>query len=170
MNYFLKMSLAILMCCCTLAFAESTETKKLNSLPTAMVLDYEILGDTSLENYHEHDNKMVKLMSDYLRTSLKTKRLFMSIDSKEALKQIATEAQSVNLQRCNGCERKLAKSLGADVVVVPWVFRMSILIQTMYIEIRDVKTGHILVHKGRNFRGNTEQGWIHAADRLMEDL
>jgi len=35
----------------------------------------------------------------------------------------------------------VAKDLGAKQVVVPWIFRISKLVQTMYIEIRDVETG-----------------------------
>ncbi|MGH7428920.1 MAG: DUF2380 domain-containing protein [Candidatus Methylomirabilaceae bacterium] len=38
----------------------------------------------------------------------------------------------------------MAKQLNAEQVLVPWVFRMSNLVLTMHVEIRDVATGRIL--------------------------
>jgi hypothetical protein len=83
---------------------------------------------------------------------------------------IKQRAENNFLHRCNGCELVLAKQLGAQYVVVPWIFRMSKLIQTMYLEIREVQSGKVVVRIGRNFRGNTEQSWQHVIDSLVTTL
>lgn len=142
-------------------------TKKLNY---AIVLDYELLGDTSLEEYQEKDARMMEYSSTALRKKIDELHIINVMDDPMAMEVINSASETYQLHRCNGCELTLAKQLGASYVIVPWVFRMSILIQTMYLEVRDVETGKVIVHMGRNFRGNTEAGWEHAMDSLVRDI
>lgn len=142
-------------------------TKNLNY---AIVLDYELLGDTSLQEYQQKDAQVMESSSIALREKINDLHIINVMDDRLAMDAINSASETYQLHRCNGCELTLAKKLGASYVIVPWVFRMSILIQTMYLEVRDVETGKVLVHMGRNFRGNTEEGWQHAMDSLVRDI
>lgn len=136
----------------------------------AIVLDYELLGDTSLEEYQQKDAQMMESSSKVLREKINDLHIINVINDPLTIDAINSASETYYLHRCNGCELTLAKKLGASYVIVPWVFRMSILIQTMYLEVRDVETGKVLIHMGRNFRGNTEEGWQHAMNSLVRDI
>jgi len=143
---------------------------KEQALVPVVVLDIELLGDTSVESMQADDAVLMAKFSKELRRQLKEQKIVDVLDDEHSLAVINEESKKQFLHRCNGCELMLGKQLGAKQVVVPWVFRMSKLIQTMYVEIRDVETGELLLHKGLNFRGNTENGWTHVTRRLVDEI
>lgn len=139
------------------------------SLSTVMVLDFELLGDTSVESMKQEDARLMMKFSHELKMKLHEQQIFNVLKDKHSVSMIEQAAQKQFLHRCNGCELELAKKLGATQVVIPWVFRMSKLVQTMYLEIRDVESGKVVMHKGRNFRGNTDNGWQHVTAQLINE-
>jgi len=144
-------------------------TKFTNTIPV-IVLDIELLGDTTVKSMEERDAELMAKFSDELRQQLKQKQIYAVLDDQHALAIINKQSEAHFLHRCNGCELLVARDLGAKQVVVPWIFRMSKLVQTMYVEVRDVETGEVLIHLGRNFRGNTEDGWQHVIDQLVNTI
>lgn len=158
----------LLMSSLRVGMAENIEASNHELIPI-MVLDFELLGDTSVESMKRQDALLLDKFSDEVRRRLKEQHIFNVIDDEKSLSTIENASKNQFLHRCNGCELQLAENLGAKQVLVPWVFRMSKLIQTMYFEIRDVETGKILMHKGLNFRGNTEDGWEHVTTRIIEE-
>lgn len=134
-----------------------------------IVLDIEMRGDMTVESMKATDADLQAEFSNELRRLLKDNQLFNVIDDSGSRDIIKQAAKNNLLHRCNGCELDLAKKLGAKQVIVPWLYRMSKLIQTMYIEIRDVETGTIL-RVGRNFRGNTVDGWQHVINHLVDAI
>jgi len=147
---------------------ESVENR--NVMVPVIVLDIELLGDTTVQSMQANDETLMAKYSNELRRQLTDEHIFTVLDDHYSLSMIQKQSQHQFLHRCNGCELVLAEKLGAKQVLVPWVFRMSKLIQTMYIEIRDVETGKVLMHIGRNFRGNTDDGWQHVLNRLVETI
>lgn len=83
---------------------------------------------------------------------------------------VRQKQQEQYLHRCNGCELDLGRSLGADVVVVPWIFRVSNLILTLHCEVRDVRTGAVLFKRGLDFRGDNDTAWDRAIQYLVREL
>lgn len=140
------------------------------ALTPAVVLDFEILGDTSIESLKLEDQMLIERFSEVFRERLKQQSVFNVIDDKQSLALLEKESQRRFLHRCNGCELDLARQLGAKIVIVPWVFRMSVLVQTMHIEIRDVETGGLIMKKPYNFRGNSDSAWEHAMRYAFKDL
>ncbi|HID73212.1 TPA: DUF2380 domain-containing protein, partial [Candidatus Micrarchaeota archaeon] len=136
------------------------------ALTPAVVLDFEILGDTSIESLKLEDQMLIEMF----REQLKQQSVFNVIDDKQSLALLEKESQRRFLHRCNSCELDLARQLGAKIVIVPWVFRMSVLVQTMHIEIRDVETGGLIMKKPYNFRGNSDSAWEHAMRYAFRDL
>lgn len=163
----------------TLAFTQSSLSKELNTddkrnisvkLPPVIVLDFEMLGDTSVVHLKKNDVQLMQKFSRVFRQQLKQQAVFDVIDDEKSLAVIEREGQQQFLHRCNGCELDLAKQLGAKQIIVPWIFRMSILIQTLVIEIRDVETGKLILKKPYNFRGNTEKAWEKTLLYAINDL
>ncbi len=152
-----------------MGLADDTHQSEKNLIPV-IVLDFELLGDATVASMKQHDAVLMNQFSNELRKQLNEQQIFSVLDDKQSLATINQASQNHFLHRCNGCELDLAKKLGAEQVIVPWVFRMSKLIQTMFVEIRDVKTGRILLHKGRNFRGNTQKGWEHVTASLLRAI
>lgn len=116
----------------------------------------------------QEDSRLLDEFSTKLREKFKEELVFNVIDNAEALKLIDEAAQTQYLHRCNGCELTLVNKIGAEYVIVPWVFRMSKLVQAFFIEIRDVKTGKPLMWKGLSFRGNTDDAWEHVIVRQIQ--
>jgi len=145
----------------------STEANKLTPV---IVLDFEIVGDTSVEHLKQNDSILMKKFSKVFREQLKQQTVFDVIDDKESMALIEQKGQQQFLHRCNGCEFDLGKQLGAKQIIVPWIFRMSILIQTLVIEIRDVETGRLILKSPYNFRGNTDKAWEKTILYAINDL
>ena len=145
-----------------------------NKLTPVIVLDFEMLGDTSVEYLKQNDAVLMKKFSKVFRQQLKQQAVFDVIDDKESMAVIEQKGQQQFLHRCNGCELDLARELGARQVIVPWIFRTSILIQSLIIEIRDVETGQLILKSPYNFRGNTDKAWektlLYAINDLKEIL
>lgn len=139
-------------------------------LPPVIVLDFEMLGDTSVEYLQQNDALLMKKFSKVFREQLKQQAVFDVIDDKESMAVIEQKAQQQFLHRCNGCELDLARELGAKQVIVPWIFRTSILIQSFIIEIRDVETGRLILKSPYNFRGNTDKAWEKTILYAITDL
>jgi|GEM_PF-6807983 len=136
----------------------------------AVSLDIELLGDTSVESMRKQDAFLLAKFSDEFRSRLEQQKIFTIIDDKQSLAVLNEAAQHQFLHRCNGCELAIAKKLGAKKVIVPWIFRMSKLVQTMFVELRDVETGTLVMRKKLNFRGNTDDAWDHVINRMVEEM
>ncbi|MCG8082775.1 MAG: DUF3280 domain-containing protein, partial [Candidatus Thiodiazotropha taylori] len=51
-----------------------------------------------------------------------------------------------------------------------WIYKMSILVLTMHIEIKNVTDERILISKAYDFRGDNEKAWLRAAQYMIRDL
>lgn len=139
-------------------------------VPDTIVLNIELRGDDSLEHMRAHDQAMMEKTTEYLRQQLNQKTSLTVLSDEKSIAAISKAESIFNLQQCNGCELELARQLETRFVVVPWLFRMSILVQTMYIEVRNAENEKVITHIGRNFRGNSDDAWQHAIDSLLLDL
>lgn len=71
------------------------------------------------------------------------------------------------LRSCNGCELDIARRAGADQVLIGWFWKVSTLIGTLHIEIKDVATGRTTYAKVFDFRGDNDKAWQRAADYMV---
>lgn len=135
-----------------------------------LVLDILITGDSSVTGDKAENAEKIAKFSEHLRTELNAKTRFNIINDADALAKIAAANDKQDLHNCNGCEITLAKELGAEMVIVPNVFRMSHLISTLHVEFKDANTGKMIKRKSYDFRGNTDQAWERAIKYAMRDL
>ncbi len=74
------------------------------------------------------------------------------------------------LHQCNGCELDIARKVGADRVMVGWIYKMSLLVMALHVEIKDVETGTTVYRRVLDFRGDNEASWNRAATYMVRTL
>lgn len=75
----------------------------------------------------------------------------------------------VNPAKCYGCELRMATELGARYSIVSEVQKVSNLIQSMNVVIRDVETGATVRAKAVDLRGNTDDAWDRAMRYILKN-
>ena len=85
-------------------------------------------------------------------------------------KAVAAANPGTYLRGCNGCELDIAKSVGADAVMIGWFYKMSTLVGTLHVVIKDVATGKVIYAHVFDFRGDNEKAWKRAADYMVKGL
>ncbi|AFI84934.1 hypothetical protein Q7A_2120 [Methylophaga nitratireducenticrescens] len=135
-----------------------------------LVLDILITGDSSVAGDKAENAEKIAKFSEHLRNELNDKTQFNIINDADSLAKVNAADEKQDLHHCNGCEITLAKELGAELVVMPNVFRMSHLISTLHVEFKEVASGKLIKRKSYDFRGNTDQAWERAIKYAMRDL
>lgn len=96
--------------------------------------------------------------------------LYRIVPETEVAAAIAAVDTGTYLRACNGCELDIAKRAGADRVMVGWLFKMSTLVLTLHVVIKDAATGEIVYARAFDFRGDNEKSWRRAADYMVAAL
>ena len=74
------------------------------------------------------------------------------------------------LHACNGCERRIARALEADWVVVGWIQFVSYLILNLNVMVIDVETGAPVARAFVDLRGNTDRSWRRATTYMLDNI
>lgn len=77
-------------------------------------------------------------------------------------------ARTRNPAKCNGCDLRMARKLGADYVVVSEVQKVSNLILSMNIYLRDARTGRQIGGQAVDIRGNTDESWQRGIRYILD--
>ncbi|MBD1545388.1 DUF3280 domain-containing protein [Roseibium aggregatum] len=73
-----------------------------------------------------------------------------------------------NLASCHGCDVRMAETLGADFVLVGLVQKVSNLILSMKLVLRDVETGKDVRARVVDIRSNTDQSWTRGMNYILK--
>jgi len=134
----------------------------------AAVFDFELL-DTSLQG--EMDGPRGDEQQRLIRTSEQIRK-GLAESGKFAILDIApvnAAAHAANLQACGGCDVDLAQKLGADLAITGVVQKVSNLILSLNIYLRDTHTGRLVTSMSADFRGNTDESWQRTASYLLRN-
>jgi hypothetical protein len=82
----------------------------------------------------------------------------------DRLKAIANPAD------CNGCDTALARELGADYALTGEVRKISNLILSLELNLRDAESGKMLRAGTVDIRGNTDESWLRGFSYLLRNL
>ena len=127
------------------------------------------LVDTSLEagssNARPDEARRLILAGDRLRELLREGGI-AAVDLGPAGDRIE---RSRPLRSCNGCEIDLARELGARLAVTGMVHKVSNLILTVDVMIRDAGTGAILRTGRVDIRGNTDESWLRGVTYVVRN-
>jgi uncharacterized protein DUF2380 len=132
------------------------------------VFDFELI-DTSLEGAirgaRADEQERLARLSNQLRQLLRDSGRFSFVD----ITPIASEAQASNLQACGGCDMRLARRIGAELAITGTVHKVSNLILSMNIYVRDASSGATIAAMSADMRGNTDETWSRTLDWLVRN-
>lgn len=74
-----------------------------------------------------------------------------------------------NPANCNGCDAKAAARLGVDVAISAEVQKVSNLILTINVFVREAGTGRMLRAGNADIRGNTDESWRRGVDWILRN-
>ena len=149
----------------------ATASSRAADIPTLLVLPLEI-ADTSGETpsrAKELEDRLTTLTL-YLSRELGAHGLYAVIDPISIGSEIDKVRATQPLDRCNGCERDLARLVHADRVLIGAVDKVSTLIGSLRLRIVDVATGQSIFSRVLGFRGDTDEAWQRAARFFVRDL
>lgn len=122
--------------------------------------------NTSLEPTRDDERARLAAFDRQLREELAA-RGHTVLDTAPVASKAAAYA---SLRECNGCEVGLAKELGADLVALAWVQKVSNLILEITVRIGDARTGALERAGSVSIRGNTDESWSHGLRYLVKNV
>jgi hypothetical protein len=162
--------LLVPLCTVTPGFCETAQPPAPRS---AAVMQLELIDDMSAYEdpaVIDAENRRITLASDALRNELDQRGLYRVVDNRPAAELIANLKARQNLRDCNGCEIDIGKALGADVIVIGWVQKVSNLILNINLQIKDVHSGEMLYAKSVDLRSNTDDSWRRGVRYLVTSM
>jgi hypothetical protein len=73
------------------------------------------------------------------------------------------------LQACGGCDVKFAQQLDADLFITGVVQKVSNLILSINVYLRDAHTGRLVAVANADMRGNTDESWSRAMRYIIRN-
>jgi hypothetical protein len=137
------------------------------------VLPFEIEDDTLTQvgpSDISAQQRRLLVAADIVRQQLARSGRYVVMDNGPAATLIAQAQARELLHGCNGCEVDIARALGAELVAVGWVQKVSNLIINLNLGIKRVANGRTLIIRSVDLRGNTDESWERAARRLASDV
>ncbi|MGX5664332.1 DUF3280 domain-containing protein [Rhizobium daejeonense] len=125
--------------------------------------------DTSTEGAYNGERPdqtaRIRLLEDTTRKRFVEKG-FIVLDNDPIAEELAN---TVNPADCYGCELRMAERLGADYVLVGEVQKVSNLILSINLVLREVKTGEALRALAVDIRSNTDVSWLRGLDYILKN-
>jgi hypothetical protein len=164
LSTFARTGLSLLLALCALT-ATAAEP-----LPALAVISFELVDDQpDPVRDADHKRRLVAIQAQ-LQQGLHQRGLYRVIDTAPVQAQIdALHAQNAYLYRCNGCFADVGQRLGARLVAVGWVQRVSELILNVNVSVRDAETDKEVLSKSVDLRGNNDESWSRAMAFMLRD-
>ena len=140
---------------------------------SAAVMDFELIDE--MRDYETKDAQAAQqhrlvLISNALRSEFDQRGMYRTVDNNDAAKLIADQKARQDLRNCNGCELDIGRALGADVVILAWVQKVSNLILNINIEVKDVASGKTLYTKSVDLRSNSDNSWLRGIRYMVDSI
>lgn len=136
-------------------------------------MDFELINemrDYETEDSQKAQQQRLALISDALREEFDQRGMYRIVDNAAAAKLIADQRARQDLRNCNGCELDIGRALGADVIILGWVQKVSNLILNVNIEVKEVASGKTLYTKSVDLRGNTDKSWLRGIHYMVDSI
>ena len=139
-------------------------------LKTIVLLDFELV-DSGLDHASDAAQRERLLsISQVLRQEFIDRHFYTVLDNEPAAALIADLGSRFTLHDCNGCDADIGRALHADRTLTAWVQKVSNLILNINIQIRDVQTGHVVLARSVDIRGNTDASWLRGVRYLTRSM
>jgi hypothetical protein len=131
-------------------------------VPRLAVLPFEIHDNSGDPRSLDGHEAMLTSLTRVVRDGLEESGLYDTISEQQVDHAVATADLGTYLRSCSVCDLKIARGLQADQVMVGWVFKMSALVLSLHLRLRDAATGRVLYARVFDFRGDNETAWQRA--------
>ncbi|MCU7930791.1 MAG: DUF3280 domain-containing protein [Candidatus Thiodiazotropha sp. (ex Codakia rugifera)] len=159
--------IVILMVCCVLLIPELSMASEKEKL---VILPLEIIDNIPGPGSEERNEQMLKKLTAFIGEKIKAHELFEVVAQNRVDDLVSAAQLGTKIHNCNLCEFDLARQAGGDKVMIGWIYKMSLLILTLHIEIKDVSGEQTIIRKAYDFRGDNEYAWSRAAKYMVRDL
>jgi hypothetical protein len=112
------------------------------------------------------DAENLKKATDEVRQRLMASGQYTVVDTGSAAGDLRSAG---GIQRCDGCEASLGKTLGADQAMIGIFARVSRTEFTLQIAVRDTKSGAILSNVFSGLRMGANYAWPRAVTSLIDN-
>jgi Protein of unknown function (DUF2380) len=135
------------------------------------ILDF-ALADTSMEGQMEGQNRAdqrrLALVERQVRRTLAESGRYVVMNTRPQRALIEKLRYQQDFFDCHGCELNVGKALGADLVLVGWVQKVSNLVLYLNIVVRDVHTGRLVRSGSIELKGNSDAVWSNGAAYVLK--
>jgi len=136
-----------------------------------LLLDFELIDDLNQPETESDDARRLAGANEKLRAALAQCPPLNLVETGRAAEPIQRlRSQIVYLHRCNGCAADIGAAAGAQLVLFPWVQKVSNLILNVNAEVRNVRDDSLLAVRSVDMRGNTDRSWDRAVAALGRRL
>jgi hypothetical protein len=135
-------------------------------VPRVAFLGFELIN-TSLEPTAPAENERIRMLDDLLRRSLTASGRFAVVDLSGAASSSLAAAGGVG--NCSGCEREIARRVGASRALWGTVQKVSNLILNINVYMEDAQSGRMVFIRSVDIRGNTDESWRRGLDYLLRN-
>lgn len=135
-----------------------------------VVLPFEIVDNTPVPGGEARNEKMLDTITRFTARNIGETGLFDVVSQAEVDDAVSAARLGTYIHTCNRCEYDLARQIDGDKVMVGWIYKMSILVLTLHIEVKDVASEKTLISKAYDFRGDNEKAWLRAAGYMVRDV
>ena len=129
--------------------------------PTVALLPFE-LDDTSGEGPQAAQDRRLGMLDAELRQGLAQSGRFTPLEAR-------LPPRSPPLRGCNRCDVRAAEQVGAGLVLTGEVLKVSTLVLSMRLVLREVPSGTTLARWHADFRGNTDESWRRSLHWLLRN-
>lgn len=142
-----------------------------SALRSIAVLDFELVDDQNNPLTKAAQEVRLRNATLQLRRELGERRLYLIVDAAPSqVLQDKLRSQQEFLYRCDDCAAQVGNLLGVDLVMTPWVQKVSELILNLNVQIYDPKADKVVFSKSVDMRGNEDQSWTRAVRYLVRDM
>lgn len=117
----------------------------------------------------EHEKARLQRFSAELRDALDRSDRYELVDhgELEALTRQYVGGRRIN--SCSSCQANIGRDLGAERVMMPVADKMSELIMSLRVEVRETETGNAIDVKSVRIAGNTDESWRRGRIAIHRD-
>ena len=167
-----RTGLALLVSALLAAMLSAAPARVAEAGPRVAVLDIELLKADYLPNADRvmpEERARLDMVAELVRERLRAEG-YDTVPAAETRAAIHAADPGQYLHSCNGCERRIARDLGADWVAVGWIQFVSYLILNLNVMVVDVETGAPVARAFVDLRGSTDRSWRRATTYLLDNL
>ncbi|MGZ5852247.1 MAG: DUF2380 domain-containing protein, partial [Hyphomicrobium sp.] len=131
---------------------------------TLAILPFEMRDTSGESGAPDRHNAMLAALTRIVGEKIEAAHVYNVVPEQRIATAVAAANSGTFLTNCNGCELDIARSAGA---MIGWIYKVSTLVGSLHIEIKDVASGKRTYARVFDFRGDNEAAWQRAADYIV---